>query len=78
MRTLQDLVSILNEYDNLLVVTDLEIKVQGATLTHIFYDIKSEKVRFFTGDIVEDDHAEELFPTESELQVIYNELEKNF
>lgn len=78
MKTSQDLINILEEYDNLLVVTDLEIKVQGALLTHIFYDTESGKVKFFAGDIVEDDYAEELFPGESELQMICNELEENF
>ena len=69
-----NLIDILNEYDGLLEVIDFNLVVQGCLLTHICYNEESDKIQYFAGDIVEDDYAEELFPTDEEFDKIYDSV----
>ena len=69
-----NLIDILNEYDGLLEVIDFNLVVQGCLLTHIYYNEESDKIQYFAGDIVEDDYAEELFPTDEEFDKIYDSV----
>jgi hypothetical protein len=66
-----NLIDILNEYEGLLNITDFNLVVQGCLLTHIWYNEEFDKIQYFAGDIVEDDYAEELFPTDEEFDKIY-------
>lgn len=67
-----NLIDILNEYEGLLNITDFNLVVQGCQLTHIYYNDEFDKIQYFAGDIVEDDYAEELFPTDEEFNKIYD------
>lgn len=69
-----NLIDILNEYEGLLEVTDFNLVVQGCLLTHICYNEEYDKIQYFAGDIVEDDYAEELFPTDEEFDKIYDSV----
>lgn len=72
------LINIVDEYDGSIIVTDLDIKVQGNLLTHIMYNEDSDILQFFAGDMEEDEYAEEVFPTEEEMETIYEEVTNNF
>ena len=69
-----NLIDILNEYEGLLNITDFNLVVQGCLLTHIWYNEEYDKIQYFAGDIVEDDYAEELFPTDEEFDKIYDSV----
>lgn len=69
-----NLIDILNEYEGLLNITDFNLVVQGCLLTHIWYNEEYDKIQYFAGDIVEDDYAEELFPTDEEFDKIYESV----
>ena len=73
-----EIIVILNEYDGLLNVADFELVVQGCQLTHIWYDEEDGSIRYFAGDMVEDDNAEELFPTKEEFNEIYDLITEEF
>lgn len=75
---LRKLINIVDEYDGSIIVTDLDIKVQGNLLTHIMYNEDSNILQFFAGDMEEDEYAEEVFPTEEEMETIYEEITDNF
>lgn len=72
MTKMANLIDILDEYDGLLNVADFELVVQGCHLTYICYNEESDAIQYFAGDIVEDDYAEELFPTDDEFNKIYD------
>ena len=72
------LIGIVYQYDNLISVPDLRIKVQGSLLTHIFYNESYDRLQFFAGDMVNDKDAEEVFPNEEEMETIYAEIADNF
>lgn len=69
-----NLIDILNEYEGLLNITDFNLVVQGCLLTYICYNEEYDKIQYFAGDIVEDDYAEELFPTDEEFDKIYESV----
>ena len=75
---IHNLISIVEDYDGLIVVSDLGIKVQGSLLTHIFYNESYDRLQFFAGDMVNDKNAEEVFPNEEEMETIYAEIADNF
>ena len=75
---IHNLISIVEDYGGLIVVSDLGIKVQGSLLTHIFYNENTDTLQFFAGDIVNDKYAEEVFPNEEEMETIYAEITDNF
>ena len=75
---IRNLISIVEDYGGLIVVSDLGIKVQGSLLTHIFYNEDTDTLQFFAGDIVNDKNAEEVFPNEEEMEAIYTEITDNF
>ena len=75
---MHNLISIVEDYGGLIVVSDLGIKVQGSLLTHIFYTEEYDTLQFFAGDMVNDKNAEEVFPNEEEMEAIYTEITDNF
>ena len=75
---IHNLISIVEDYGGLIVVSDLGIKVQGSLLTHIFYNENTDTLQFFAGDMVNDKYAEEIFPNEEEMETIYAEIADNF
>lgn len=75
---IHSLIGIVYQYDNLISVPDLGIKVQGSLLTHIFYNEGTDTLQFFAGDMVNDKNAEEVFPNEEEMETIYAEITDNF
>ena len=75
---MHNLISIVEDYGGLIVVSDLGIKVQGSLLTHIFYKEEYGTLQFFAGDMVNDKDAEEVFPNEEEMETIYAEIADNF
>ena len=75
---IHNLISIVEDYGGLIVVSDLGIKVQGSLLTHIFYNENTDTLQFFAGDMVNDKYAEEIFPNEEEMETIYAEITDNF
>ena len=75
---IRNLISIVEDYGGLIVVSDLGIKVQGSLLTHIFYKEEYDTLQFFAGDMVNDKDAEEVFPNEEEMETIYTEIADNF
>ena len=75
---IHSLIGIVYQYDNLISVSDLGIKVQGSLLTHIFYNEGTDTLQFFAGDMVNDKNAEEVFPNEEEMETIYAEITDNF
>ena len=72
------LIGIVYQYDNLISVPDLGIKVQGSLLTHIFYNETYDILQFFAGDMVNDKNAEEVFFFFVEMETIYAEITDNF
>jgi hypothetical protein len=68
MRTIQDLenevLEILDEFDGEYVVTDFELKAQKSLITNIV-NIDGT-IHYFAGDMENDKHAEEIFPTDEE------------
>lgn len=70
----------LDEYGGLIVICDYDFKIhEGKTLlTHVYHNEETDKIHYFAGDIIEDKHAEEIFPNEKELDDIYNLITKNF
>ena len=73
------LIGIVYQYGNLIIISDFDFKIGGRTLlTHIYYNENEDKLQFFAGDIVEDKHAEELFPTDAELEEIFEMVTDNF
>jgi hypothetical protein len=77
-KKMREIIEILKEYDNLLVITDYDLVIQGCQLTHIWYDEEDGSIRYFAGDMVEDDNAEELFPTKEEFNEIYDLITEEF
>jgi hypothetical protein len=75
---IKELISIILEYGEYIVVSDLDIKVQGCILTHLYYNEETDTLHYFSGDIVEDKYAEELFPNEKEFEEIYEEITDAF
>ena len=75
---MHNLISIVEDYGGLIVVSDLGIKVQGSLLTHIFYNENTDTLQFFAGDMVNDKYAEEIFPTEEEFEEIFVKITDNF
>ena len=75
---MHNLISIVEDYGGLIVVSDLGIKVQGSLLTHIFYKEEYDTLQFVAGDMVNDKNAEEVFPNEEEMEAIYTEITDNF
>ena len=75
---MHNLISIVEDYGGLIVVSDLGIKVQGSLLTHIFYNEGTDTLQFFAGDMVNDKYAEEIFPTEEEFEEIFAQVTDNF
>lgn len=70
---------IIYEYGNLIIISDYDFKIGGRTLlTHIYYNEDEDKLQFFAGDIFEDKHAEEVFPTDAELDEIFNIVVEDF
>jgi hypothetical protein len=74
----QIIADIIAEYGDLIGVEDLGLVVQGCILTHIFYNQETDTLHYFSGDIVEDKYAEELFPNEKEFNEIYDMVLDNF
>jgi hypothetical protein len=77
-KKMREIIEIVKEYDNLLVITDYDLVIQGCQLTHIWYDEEDGSIRYFAGDMVEDDYAEELFPTKEEFNEIYDLITEEF
>lgn len=71
-------IGIVYQYGGLLIVSDWELKVRGGILTHIFYNEDADILQFFNGDMVNDKYAEEVFPTEEELEEIFTQVADNF
>lgn len=67
-----NLIDILNEYEGLLNIIDLNLVVQDCLLTHIYYNEDFETIHFFAGNVVDDEYSEELFPTDEEFNKIYD------
>ena len=57
-----------------LEISDWEHTIGGMLLTHIFYNEDTSELNFFCGNIVEDDYAEQVFPTDEEKRAIYNDI----
>lgn len=74
----QTIADIIAEYGDLIGVEDLGLVVQDCILTHIFYNQETDTLHYFSGDIVEDKYAEELFPNEEEFNEIYDMVLDNF
>ena len=72
------LIAIVYQYGGSLIVSDWELKVRGGILTHIFYNEDADILQFFNGDMEDDEYAEEVFPTEEELEEIFTEVTNNF
>ena len=72
------LIGIVYQYGGSLIVSDWELKVRGGILTHIFYNEEADILQFFNGDMEYYEFAEEVFPTEEELEVIFKEVTDNF
>ena len=75
---IHSLIGIVYQYDNLISVPDLGIKVQGSLLTHIFYNEDTDTLQFLAGDIVNDKKAEEVLRNEEGMEIIYAEITDNF
>ena len=69
---------ILYEYGNQIVIADWEIKVGGCIITQILWNEETDEIQYFTGDMEEDDYAEEVFPTEETINKIYEMVVENF
>lgn len=78
MRTLQDLenkvLEILDEFDGEYVVTDFELEAQKSLITNIV-NIDG-KICYFSGDMENDKHAEEILPTDEEKVSVLSEFIK--
>jgi hypothetical protein len=72
------LIGIVYQYGGYIIVSDWELKVRGGILTHIFYNEDADILQFFNGHMEYDDYAEEVFPTEEELEEIFKEVTDNF
>lgn len=70
--------SIVYEYDNLICVTDLELEAQGTLLDYVRYNEETDELEFWAGNLDEDDYAEQIIPTETELTELINEITKEF
>lgn len=75
---MRNLISIVEDYGGLIVVSDLGIKVQGSLLTHIFYKEEYDTLQFFAGDMANDKDAEVVYPNEEEMETIFAEITDNF
>lgn len=69
---------IVYEYGDEICVADGEIVAQGCELHTIKYNSKTDELEFYSGDIEFDDYVEQLFPNESEMDVIYKYVTENF
>lgn len=55
----------LNDFDGYVNVSDFDLKAQQSIITHIGVDEDGD-IRYFAGDMENDDNAEEIFPTDEE------------
>ena len=69
---------ILYEYDGLITVADAELVVQGSLLTSIEWNERTDELKFYSGDLETDKYAEELIPSNEELDLIYDYVVDNF
>ena len=72
---MRHLINIVYQYGNLIFVSDLNIKVQGRVLSHIFYREEYDILQFFAGNLVNDIAV---FPTEEELDEIFVKITDNY
>jgi hypothetical protein len=68
----QNIIDILKEYGGCIEVSDFKLTIQHDELTQVCYDEESDTLRFYAGDMLLDDNAEEVFPDVEELEMIYN------
>ena len=73
-----NLIGIVYQYGGSIIVADLGIVVRNNVLTHIFYNEDADILQFFNGDMEDDEYAEEVFPTDEELEEIFKEVTDNF
>ena len=72
---MRHLINIVYQYGNLIFVSDLNIKVQGRVLSHIFYREEYDILQLFAGNLVIDIAV---FPTEEEFEEIFAKITDNY
>ena len=72
---MRHLINIVYQYGNLIFVSDLNIKVQGRVLSHIFYREEYDILQFFAGNLVNDIAVS---PTEEEFEEIFTKITDNY
>lgn len=68
---------ILYEYGNRLVLNG-EIVAQGCEITEIIWNEETDELAFYAGDMYDDEYAEQVFPNETEMDLIYQFVVENF
>ena len=71
----QEAIEILDEFDGYYNLTDWELTAQHSLITHIGVD-KDGVIHYFSGDIENDKHAEEILPTDDEKIYLLSEFVK--
>lgn len=69
---------ILYEYGNRINTEDSELVAQGCEITEIVWNEETDELAFYTGDMYDDEYAEQVFPNETEMDLIYQFVVENF
>jgi hypothetical protein len=69
---------ILYEYGNSVLVPNGEIVAQGCEITEIVWNEETDELAFYAGDMYNDKYAEQVFPNETEMDLIYQYVVENF
>lgn len=69
---------ILYEYDNGINIGDGELVAQGCEITEIVWNEETDELEFYAGDMYNDKYAEQVFPNETEMDLIYQYVVENF
>ena len=68
---------ILTDFDNSIIITDLNLVVQGSIVDEVLLDENNE-LHFYSGDMLNDDNAVELLPNPTELDKILTSIIVDF
>lgn len=69
---------ILYEYDNGINIGDGELVAQGCEITEIVWNEETDELEFYAGNMYDDKYAEQVFPNETEMDLIYQYVVENF
>lgn len=69
---------ILYEYGNAINTEDSELVAQGCEITEIVWNEETDELEFYAGNMYDDKYAEQVFPSEIEIDLIYQYVVENF